>query len=83
MRARFAFERIITAGALCLFLIATRALADSASDFANANREYAAGHYQTACEGYEALVLTGQWNAALFSISAMPGIGAAIWRERF
>jgi len=66
MRARFAFERIITAGALCLFLIATRALADSASDFANANREYAAGHYQTACEGYEALVRTGQWNAALF-----------------
>ena len=41
-------------------------LADGATDFANANREYAAQHYQAATEGYEALVRAGQWNSALF-----------------
>ena len=40
--------------------------ADNASDFAKANREYAAGHYEAATEGYEALVRSGQWNATLF-----------------
>ena len=39
---------------------------DSVSDFANANREYAAGHFQAATEGYEALVRSGQWNPTLF-----------------
>jgi tetratricopeptide (TPR) repeat protein len=53
--------------ALILFLVATGALfADSASDFVAANREYEAGHFQAATEGYEALVRTGHSNASLF-----------------
>ena len=38
----------------------------TAADFAKANREYAAGHFQAATEGYEALVRAGQSNASLF-----------------
>jgi tetratricopeptide (TPR) repeat protein len=50
-----------------LFFIATGGLfADAASDFAKANREYAAGHFQAAGEGYAALVRAGQWNPTLF-----------------
>ncbi len=50
-----------------LFFVTTGALfADAASDFAKANREYAAGHFQAATEGYEALVRTSQSNASLF-----------------
>jgi tetratricopeptide (TPR) repeat protein len=41
-------------------------LAESAADFAKANGEYAAGHYQAATEGYEALVRAGESNSALF-----------------
>lgn len=53
---------------LALLFLSTSGLvlAEPASDFANANREYAAGHYQAATEGYEALVRSGQWNATLF-----------------
>jgi len=40
--------------------------ADSAADFAKANGEYAAEHYQAATEGYEALVRAGESNSALF-----------------
>ena len=40
--------------------------ADSAADFARANAEYAAQHYQAATDGYEALVRAGQRNSALF-----------------
>jgi tetratricopeptide (TPR) repeat protein len=39
---------------------------DSAADFAKANGEYAAEHYQAATEGYEALVRAGESNSALF-----------------
>lgn len=49
-----------------LILGAQTIFADSAADFAKANREYAAGHYQTATEGYEALVRGGASNSALF-----------------
>lgn len=53
--------------AVILFFAATGSLfADAASDFAATNREYAAGHFQTATEGYEALVRAGQSNASLF-----------------
>ena len=52
-------------GAL-ISILSGSVLADGASDFANANREYAAQHYQAATEGYEALVRAGQWNSALF-----------------
>jgi tetratricopeptide (TPR) repeat protein len=57
------FFRVATAAIL---LGAGTMRADSASDFANANREYAAEHYQAATEGYEALVRSGQRNSALF-----------------
>jgi tetratricopeptide (TPR) repeat protein len=40
--------------------------ADAADDFAKANREYAAGHFQKAGEGYAALVRSGQRNSTLF-----------------
>ena len=50
-----------------LFLAAAGALfGDAASDFAKANSEYAAGHFQAAGEGYAALVRAGQSNPALF-----------------
>lgn len=37
-----------------------------AAQFAKANQEYAAGHYQQAIEGYETLVRANRWNANLF-----------------
>ena len=49
-----------------LFVAAGALFADAASDFAKANREYAAGHFQAAGEGYAALVRAGQSNPALF-----------------
>jgi tetratricopeptide (TPR) repeat protein len=53
--------------AVILFLVSAGALfADAASDFAAANREYAAGHFQAAGERYAALVRAGQWNPTLF-----------------
>jgi tetratricopeptide (TPR) repeat protein len=57
MRLLFALLFLSTGGLI---------LAEPASDFANANREYAAGHFQAATEGYEALARSGQWNATLF-----------------
>jgi tetratricopeptide (TPR) repeat protein len=51
---------------ITFLLCAGTVLADSASDFAKANREYAAEHYQAATEGYEALVRAGERNSALF-----------------
>lgn len=53
--------------AVILFLVSAGALfADAASDFAAANREYAAGHFQAAGERYAALVRAGHWNPTLF-----------------
>ena len=51
-----------------IFFLATAGalLADPASDFAAANREYAAGHFQAAGEGYAALVRAGECNPTLF-----------------
>jgi tetratricopeptide (TPR) repeat protein len=42
------------------------ARADAVNDFSTANREYAAGHFQAATEGYEALARSGKWNSTLF-----------------
>jgi tetratricopeptide (TPR) repeat protein len=52
--------------AIVFFSTISALFADSAADFANANREYAAGHFQAATEGYEALVRAGQTNPVLF-----------------
>ncbi len=53
--------------AAILFLVGAGALfADAAGDFAAANREYAAGHFQAAGEGYATLVRAGHWNPTLF-----------------
>ena len=49
-----------------LVLGAQTIFADSSADFAKANREYVAEHYQAATEGYEALVRAGESNPALF-----------------
>lgn len=51
--------------AATLLAVAT-SYADSAADFAKANREYAAEHYQAATEGYETLARAGESNSALF-----------------
>ncbi len=52
--------------AIIFFSAAVPAYADYASDFAKANQEYAAGHFQAAGEGYSALVHGGQSNPTLF-----------------
>ena len=52
--------------AIVFFSTISALFADSAADSANANREYAAGHFQAATEGYEALVRAGQTNRLLF-----------------
>lgn len=51
---------------ILFFSVAASAFADNASDFAQANQEYAAGHFQEAGEGYAALVRAGQSNPTLF-----------------
>jgi tetratricopeptide (TPR) repeat protein len=53
------------------------ALAQSESEFAKANQEYAQGHFKEAIAGYEALVHGGQWNANLFY-----DLGNAYFRTR-
>jgi tetratricopeptide (TPR) repeat protein len=52
---------------LCLvFGIASSAFAQSDTQFAKANQDYAQGHFTEAISGYEALVRSGQWSANLF-----------------
>ena len=58
--------RSVCLAATLFFVSAGGLFADAASDFAAANREYAAGHFQAAGEGYAALVRAGQWNPTLF-----------------
>jgi tetratricopeptide (TPR) repeat protein len=52
-------------------------LAQSDSQFAKANQEFAQGHFKEAIAGYEALVRGGQWNANLFY-----NLGNAYFRTR-
>jgi tetratricopeptide (TPR) repeat protein len=56
----FCLAILLASGTVC------PVLADNAGDFANANREYAAGHYPAATDGYEALIRSGARNAAVF-----------------
>ncbi len=56
----------MTLAAVLFFGTISALFADSAADFANANREYATGHFQAATEGYEAIVHAGQVNPTLF-----------------
>ena len=58
--------RSIWLTAIVFFITAGALFADAAGDFAAANREYGAGHFQAATEGYEALARAGQSNASLF-----------------
>ncbi len=63
---RFPVRRTVWLIACSMLTAIAQVYGDNASQFANANREYAAGHYQAATEGYEALAHAGQWNATLF-----------------
>jgi tetratricopeptide (TPR) repeat protein len=63
---RLLLRRTTWAVASLMLTAGAQVLGDNASQFVNANREYAAGHYQPAIDGYEALVRAGQWNATLF-----------------
>lgn len=56
---------------------ASPAFAQSDSQFAKANQEFAQGHFKEAIAGYEALVRGGQWNANLFY-----DLGNAYFRTR-
>ena len=56
---------------------ASPAFAQSDSQFAKANHEFAQGHFKEAIAGYEALVRGGQWNANLFY-----DLGNAYFRTR-
>ena len=49
----------------CTFWISA-AFAQTNTDFAKANEEYAQEHFKEAIAGYETLVRAGQWNANLF-----------------
>jgi tetratricopeptide (TPR) repeat protein len=51
---------------LCGAVSAASSFAQAEGDFANANQEYAQGHFKEAISGYEALVRAGQWSANLF-----------------
>jgi tetratricopeptide (TPR) repeat protein len=50
---------------ICTF-VAASAFAQTDTQFARANQEYAEGHFKEAIDGYEALVRSGQWSANLF-----------------
>src|SRR5438876_8013292 len=50
---------------ICTF-VAASAFAQSETEFAKANQEYAQGHFKEAIDRYEALVRSGQWSANLF-----------------
>ena len=47
-------------------LVVSSAFAQSDTEFAKANADYAAGHFQKAVNGYETLVRSGEWSANLF-----------------
>jgi tetratricopeptide (TPR) repeat protein len=63
MRARFFL--LLLAAALCL-TTAPRAAAQAETAFTKANADYAAGHFQEAIKGYEALVQGHHWSASVF-----------------
>src|SRR5438128_1926626 len=56
--------------ALCCMMVCTfvvsPAFPQSDAEFAKANANYAAGHFQEAVNGYETLVRSGEWSANLF-----------------
>lgn len=66
MNLRIRKWKMVGASALLLGAALLPARADDASDFAKANREYAAGHFQAAADGYQALARAGRANATLF-----------------
>src|SRR6266540_1406973 len=63
----------------CILSFATASLihAQTESEFAKANQEYAQAHFKEAIADYEALVRAGQWNANLFY-----DLGNAYFRTR-
>jgi len=50
---------------VCTFVVSS-AFAQSGTEFAKANENYAAGHFQEAVNNYETLVRSGEWSANLF-----------------
>ena len=50
---------------VCAFLLSS-AFAQSDDAFANANQEFAQGHFKEAISDYEALIRDGQWSANVF-----------------
>ena len=62
-RSRYIFD--VCLATICIVVVSP-ALAQSDTDFAKANEEYAQGHFKEAISGYEAFVLVGQWSANLF-----------------
>jgi tetratricopeptide (TPR) repeat protein len=72
---RFA-ERSVYSSILCGLMVSS-AFAQSDSDFAKANQEYADGHFKEAISTYEALVRSGGWSANLFY-----NLGNAYFRTR-
>src|SRR4029077_14415925 len=70
-------KRILSIFFILSFATASLVHAQSESEFAKANQEYAQGHFKEAIAGYEALVRAGQWNANLFY-----DLGNAYFRAR-
>jgi tetratricopeptide (TPR) repeat protein len=62
-RSRYIFD--VCLATICIVVVSS-ALAQSDTDFAKANEDYAQGHFKEAISGYEALVRAGQWSANLF-----------------
>src|SRR5438477_10884494 len=50
---------------VCTFVVSS-AFAQPGTEFAKANENYAAGHFQEAVNNYETLVRSGEWSANLF-----------------
>lgn len=51
---------------LAMLALTSSAFAQSDTQFAKANQEYARGNFKAAIEAYQAVVHSGNWNAALF-----------------
>jgi tetratricopeptide (TPR) repeat protein len=58
---------LVSAAAVALSCSAAPAVrGDQNPEFVKANQDYSEGHFQTAIDGYQALVRPGRWNANLF-----------------
>lgn len=58
-------KKLVLTLCAAVFVVSTT-FAQADAQFAKANQEYAAGHFQEAIDEYEGLARSGQWNASLF-----------------